>query len=147
MVSYRKEKLEMIIDSEEHTSPEEPQMDRSCKTPRWRILKSQLNNYLPKAFKAELAAANDPLLLDVRRADEYDNYHLDGARHINYFAEDFWDEIEKLDPNRPIFVYCRSGRRSMRACTLMRNGGFDKENIYHLDGGLNAWEEEFGTLK
>ncbi|MFK7933435.1 MAG: rhodanese-like domain-containing protein [Saprospiraceae bacterium] len=119
--------------------------DRSCKTPRWRILKSQLNNYSPIDFKKEYTQAENPILLDVRQPHEYANFHLEDAIHINYFAEDFWDEIEKLDSNRPIFVYCRSGRRSMRVCTLMRNGGFSKENIYHLDGGLNTWEETFGT--
>ena len=56
----------------------------------------------------------------------------------------FWDQIEALDTNKTYLIYCRTGRRSLRACTLMKNGGFDKEKVFNLDGGMTAWEEEFG---
>lgn len=134
----------MSLNANQSNITDEGSTDRSCKTPRWRILKSQLNNYTPAEFKRELERATDPIVLDVRRPDEFATFHLAAAIHINYFDEHFWDEVEKLDNNRPIFVYCRSGRRSIRACTLMNNGGFAKEKIYHLDGGMNAWEEAFG---
>jgi len=116
--------------------------DKSCKTPRWQALKSQLNNLEPKQFIEKLASNAPTVLIDVRTADEFYLSHIDGAINIDYLYENFWDEIEKLSNDIYIFVYCRTGRRSIRACTLMRNGGFDKDRIFNLDGGYAAFLEK-----
>ena len=63
--------------------------------------------------------------------------------NVSYFAADMWEKIEQMDKNRTYLIYCRSGRRSIRVGTLMRNGGFDAKKIFHLDGGLVAWKEVF----
>lgn len=110
-----------------------------CEIPRWHLLKQQLNNLTPKAFVAALATAPDAVVIDVRTPEEFAMGHIDGAININYLGEGFWDKMEVLDPKGTYFVYCRTARRSVRTCTLMRNGGF--KNIYHLDGGWNAWLE------
>ncbi len=121
--------------------------DQSCKTPRWRLLKAQLNNLLPADFSAQIKAATHPVIIDVRTEKEFANGHIADAIHINYFDEGFWEKIEQLDlpENHIIFVYCRSGRRSIRACTLMRNGGFDNARIFNLEGGYNLWLEEIAS--
>lgn len=116
--------------------------DTSCKTPRWRLLKAQLNNLKPQQFKAAMEEAEQPIVVDVRTENEYLNQRIPTAIHIDYFGDNFWDEIEKLDNTRSIFIYCRSGRRSIRACTLMRNGGFDNDKVFNLDGGMIAWVED-----
>lgn len=118
--------------------------DKSCKTPRWRLLKAQLNNLAPVDFSAQIKAAAHPAIIDVRTEKEFAHGHIPDAIHINYFDEAFWDKIEALDlpAEHTIFVYCRSGRRSIRACTLMRNGGFDNTRIFNLEGGYNQWLEE-----
>lgn len=115
--------------------------DNSCKTPRWRLLKAQLNNLSPEQFKTAIKQSSMPIIVDVRTENEYLQQHISNAIHIDYFADNFWDEIEKLDNSRPIFIYCRSGRRSIRACTLMRNGGFSNDKVFNLDGGMIAWVE------
>lgn len=111
-----------------------------CEVNRWQLLKSQLNNILPKDFLAAAAATEKAILVDVRTPEEYEFYHLPGAIHLDYLGPDFIDELEQMDADAHYFVYCRSGRRSVRACTLMRNGGFT--HIYNLDGGLALWEQE-----
>jgi rhodanese-related sulfurtransferase len=113
-----------------------------CEIPRWQQLKRQLNNLTPAEFKAALAETPDVVLIDVRTPAEFEAGHIPGAVNINYLAYDFWDTLERLDPQRTYFIYCRTSRRSVRTCTLMRNGGFKK--IYHLDGGWNLWSETFG---
>lgn len=115
--------------------------DKSCKTSRWRLLKAQLNNLPPNLFAKEIAKCTDPIIIDVRTSEEFIHGHIDGAKNISYFSDDFWDNIEKLDPNKSIFVYCRTGRRSIRTCTLMRNGGFDADKVFNLEGGFAAWQE------
>ena len=116
--------------------------DKSCKTPRWRLLKAQLNNLLPADFIRQFQATEDGILIDVRTPEEFALGHIPKAINISYLADNFWDQMEQLSADKKIFVYCRTGRRSIRACTLMRNGGFDKELLFNLEGGYARWLEE-----
>ena len=118
--------------------------DKACKTPRWMMLKAQLNNLEPKAFKEGFEQMSNSIIVDVRTEKEFAKGHIQGAIHINYFADDYWDKIEALDASQNIFVYCRSGRRSIRTCTLMRNGGFSNDKVFNLEGGWNEWVKVIG---
>ena len=117
--------------------------DKSCKTRRWQLLKSQLNNLTPKVFHEKIQFAADPIIVDVRTGIEFADGSIENSINIDYLADDFWDRIEQICPSKSIFVYCCSGRRSIRVCTLLRNGGFDRSKIFNLDGGYQLWEEEF----
>ena len=117
--------------------------DTSCKTPRWFFLKAQLNNLRPEAFHQRLEQSPDAVVIDVRTPAEFEEDQLDNALNISYFDEELWDKIEKMDRSRTYFIYCRTGRRSIRVCTLMRNGGFDNDKVFNLDGGLVAWRTQF----
>lgn len=111
----------------------------ACPIPRWQLLKQQLRNVNADTFN-QLRAEEKYQLIDVRTNDEFASFHLPGATNMNYLGPDFLEQMEQLDANQTYLVYCRSGRRSVRACTLMKNAGI--ENIIHLDGGLNSWETE-----
>ncbi len=115
--------------------------DNSCKTSRWRLLKARLNNLPPKVFSAQLNTFNKIVLIDVRTPEEFEHSHISGAVNVSYLADNFWDEMEQYDPDQYFFVYCRTGRRSIRACTLMGNGGFKKDRIFNLEGGYTSWVE------
>ena len=112
----------------------------SCPIPRWQLLKNELTNVGPAEFERLRAAAAAGTLLDVRNAAEYTDYHLPGATNVSYLEPGFLEAIDALDPGRQYLVYCRSGRRSVRACTLMRNSGLT--DLIHLDGGLAAYGGE-----
>lgn len=115
-----------------------------CKTPRWQMLKGQINNLTPKAFKEKIEQEKEVVLIDVRTPEEHQINPLPNSLNINYLGEGFWDKIEALTTDKIYLVYCRTGRRSLRACTLMKNGGFDKNKVFNLDGGMVAWEAVFG---
>ncbi|MEM8527941.1 MAG: rhodanese-like domain-containing protein [Bacteroidota bacterium] len=117
---------------------------KSCKTPRWRMLKAHLKNLEPTTFKSLMETEPNAVLIDVRTPQEFGRSHFEGAINISYFAEDLCDRLETLDKDKTYLVYCRSGRRSIRVGTLMRNSGFDTQKVYNLDGGLVAWQEVFG---
>lgn len=117
-------------------------VDTSCKTPRWRLLKAQLNNLSPQDFKAEMKAHENIALIDVRTPNEFETMHLEGAVNISYFSEDMWEKLEAFKGADAYLIYCRSGRRSIRVCTLMKNGGFEAEKIFNLDGGIIAWQAQ-----
>ena len=111
-----------------------------CNVNRWQILKERLNNLNPAEFESLYQKADNAYLIDVRTEAEFFNEALDNAINISYLSEDFWDRIEQLDPSKPCFIYCQTGRRSVRTCVLMINGGFNKNLIFNLDGGLRALE-------
>lgn len=115
--------------------------DNACKTPRWRLLQAQLNNLDVNEFKAKITAGNVQII-DVRTEQEFEAMHIKDAIHINYFEEQFWDKIEQLDKTKVSLVYCRSGRRSIRVCTLMKNGGFDADKVFNLKEGILEWIEQ-----
>lgn len=112
-----------------------------CKVSRWQLLKRELNNLDPLTFKQKMEADPKAVVLDVRTEQEFQNGGLFNARNVSYLSPDLWDQLEVLDPNCTYYVYCRTGRRSIRVCTLMKNGGFPR--VYNLDGGLLAWEKVF----
>lgn len=81
----------------------------------------------------------DLVILDVRTSDEFAEGHLDGAIMIDFYREDFAAQIAELDPDVPYLLYCRSGNRSGRTATIMRDLGFnDVADVY---GGIVAWQQ------
>lgn len=115
-------------------------VQQACKTSRWMALKSRLNNLSPQSFNKGINQAIDNyVIIDVRTASEFSGGHIDGADNIDYFADELWEQLEKIDKEKNIYVYCRSGRRSLRVCTLLINGGFDRSKVFNLDGGWNEW--------
>ncbi len=83
-------------------------------------------------------------LLDVRTRDEYDDGHIAGATLVDVNDTTFVDQaMAVLDPQRQVAVYCRSGRRSARAASLLTARGF---KVTNLDGGVMAWQDAGKTL-
>ena len=117
--------------------------DKSCKTPRWRMLKSQLNNLTANEFTAAIDSLPDAVIVDVRTENEYKFEHIPNAINIDYFADDLLEKILNLEKGKDYLIYCRSGRRSIRVCTWMRNGGFDNHKIFNLDKGFGDWLEQY----
>lgn len=90
----------------------------------------------PMELARRLQAAHPPQVLDVRTAGEFARGHVPGALPIPHDA--LSAEIDRLDPARPVVVYCRSGRRATIAETLLRERGFD---VSQLQGSFPAWRE------
>ena len=80
-----------------------------------------------------------PVIIDIRTSDEFREGHLEGARQIDFLEDDFAARVRKLDRSRAYLIHCRSGGRSSRSLALWNKLGFKK--IYHLDGGILAWEK------
>jgi len=114
-------------------------MDQYCEIPRWQMLKSQLDNLDVASFRQAMEDNSLSILLDVRTKEELDLQKLEGAVHLDYLDYNFLDDLEKLDRDKTYLVYCRSGRRSVRTCVLMKNWGFKR--VFNLDGGLVAWNQ------
>jgi len=97
------------------------------------------NNVLnPNAFKAGLNDKTNEILLDVRTPGEYQEGHIKGSLNIDWNNSNFSDEVAKLDKNKPVFVYCKSGGRSGSAVQALKGMGF--KEVYDLDGGIMQWK-------
>lgn len=86
--------------------------------------------------KAAIDAADGTVILDVRRDDEYKEGHLPTAISIPL---DQLKEKVTFAKDRILYVYCRSGQRSMTACRILKEAGY--ENVYNV-GGIIYWPYE-----
>jgi rhodanese-related sulfurtransferase len=83
-------------------------------------------------------------LLDVRTRDEFDEGHIAGATLIDVNDSTFVEQaMAVIDKQRPVAVYCRSGRRSARAASLLTEQGY---TVTNLGGGVMAWQDAGKSL-
>ncbi|WP_298541403.1 rhodanese-like domain-containing protein [uncultured Aquimarina sp.] len=82
----------------------------------------------------------DVQLVDIRTLKEYNAGYIDDAINISVAdKEKFILDFQKLDKEKPVYIYCYSGWRSHRAAKLLVTLGFKK--IYDFKGGYKAWNE------
>ena len=81
-------------------------------------------------------------LVDVRTEGEWNDGHARDAIHLP--LDDVKDGARPdVAKDRPILVYCRTGRRAAEAAEILERDGFtDVRNI----GGLDDWERAGGRL-
>jgi rhodanese-related sulfurtransferase len=82
---------------------------------------------------------DDVQLVDVRTPREFRGGHIARAVNIDYFqGADFNRAFDQLDRNKPVYLYCRSGNRSLKAAQKLVSMGFSE--IYDLKGGILKWK-------
>lgn len=97
----------------------------------------------PSQLADELQGERPPLLIDTRTPEEYAVSHLANAQFAN--AGTFGiDDVDDIDRNRAIVVYCAVGRRSAIAARRMKEAGFT--NVRNLYGGIFLWYNEGHTV-
>ena len=74
-------------------------------------------------------------VLDVRREGEWQAGHITNVqcRALDTFAH----ELPAVDRERPVVVHCKSGYRSIIACSLLERGGYSQ--VVNVVGGFDAW--------
>ena len=73
----------------------------------------------------------DVAILDVK-LDKGDNDGIELLSHIKSKNKDI-----------PVIIHCRGGKRSGNMVVFLSDNGYD--NLYSLDGGINAWAEQVDT--
>ena len=107
---------------------------------------AKVENIKPEQFDAlRKADTNSTVVLDVRTKEEYRKGHIPGSVLIDFNADDFEQQVAKLDKSKTYLVHCASGGRSARACKKMDQLGFQK--LYNLEGGMGAWEKAGKPVK
>ena len=87
---------------------------------------------------AELVRDSNVVVLDVRTADEFAEGHIERAVNIDYKKDDFMDRAKAALPTgKTIAIYCRSGRRSANAASMLAPEGYV---LVNLKGGIIDWQ-------
>jgi hydroxyacylglutathione hydrolase len=102
---------------------------------RARLPLAEMEQVSVAELRSEVDAHEDVCVVDVRRQTEWDQGHVEGA--VLHPLDRLSREIDSLDPGRTITVHCKSGYRSMIACSLLEGAGFRR--VRNLLGGYDAW--------
>ena len=91
-----------------------------------------------EAFR-KIAAGKKAVILDVRTLEEFNEGHLPDAVNIDVLQPGaFKQYIASLPKEKTYLLYCRSGKRSGSALTLMKEHGFT--DVSHLKNGIVGWD-------
>lgn len=92
-------------------------------------------------FQQLLSQLEGALLLDVRTPEEWNEGHLEGASHADYWGDEsaFSEAMNSIPRDRPVLVYCAGGGRSgLTAKELVAAG---HQEVYNLEHGISGWEQ------
>lgn len=77
--------------------------------------------------------------LDVRTLAEYSEGHIAKTININVMDDSFAAMADSLlQKEKPVALYCRSGKRSKKAAKILSEKGY---KVFELEKGLNSWQE------
>ena len=83
-------------------------------------------------------------LVDIRTPGEFQQGHIHGAVLIDFYSSSFREDLDRLDKNTPIYIYCRSGNRTSQSLRILEGLGF--REIVNLQHGLIDWQRNGFSL-
>lgn len=97
-------------------------------------ISSQTNSISAAEVEQDLSLKKDIILLDVRRKNEYEQAHVEGA--LNIPVDYLKRNLNLLSETKPVYVHCAAGYRSVIACSILEKEG--RKNIRNVTGGFQA---------
>ncbi|MFC2071792.1 rhodanese-like domain-containing protein [Chloroflexota bacterium] len=88
-------------------------------------------------MKMKIAEDEDMTIVSVRSAEQYAAGHVPGAINIGLAA--LADNLNKIDPDLPVYVYCYTGHSAAQATALLQMLGYD---AYSLKFGMCSWSSD-----
>ena len=101
-----------------------------------------------EALSARLApgaAGPAPLVLDVRRAEEFTAGRVPGARNLSHEQVVADPALLGVSKDAEIVVYCQSGRRANMALEALQKAGYTR--LVHLEGDFPGWQSQGGPVE
>ncbi|HUV45122.1 MAG TPA: rhodanese-like domain-containing protein [Dehalococcoidales bacterium] len=116
-----------------------PEMDNTTSDDEDTILEAAVATVSPKYITAsdlniKIAEDEDMTIISVRSAADYAAGHVPGA--INIGIDSLVDNLDKIDPDSPVYVYCYTGHTAAQAASLLNLLGYD---AYSLKFGMCSW--------
>jgi len=86
-----------------------------------------------------IESGRDIYLLDVRTDKEFETSRLAAVDNLIPYnkIKTYSNQLPK-DKNTEIYTFCRSGRRSGIASTILADMGYT--NVHNVTGGITAWQ-------
>jgi len=109
--------------------------------PSYRELLQQVRSEISEVdatHARELIDDGEPVVVDVREQEEWDEGHIPGAIHISRGHLESRIERSAPDSSRPVVVYCSAGNRSAFAAKTLGELGY--EDVVSLAGGFTDWK-------
>ncbi len=104
------------------------------------MMESQFDNIDANEAQSLIKTNPNLQILDVRTPQEVREGKIKNSVLADIFSPDFKEKISRLNKEKPVLVYCRSGNRSRSACSLLTRQGFSK--VYNLTGGFTAYRSK-----
>lgn len=83
------------------------------------------------------AAQPDTIIVDVRKQSEYQSEHLLDVENLPLDSVN--DAMQSIPKDKPVYLHCAGGYRSMIFASILRARGFD--NLIDVIGGMKAIKE------
>lgn len=110
----------------------------SCVNSQQKNINNSFKNFIAEDFHSALIN-NKGIILDVRTLEELNSGIIPGASTINFYDSDFEKKISKIQKDKIVYVYCRSGGRSAKAAQLLIDLG--QKEVVNLEGGIMSWKK------
>ncbi len=116
-----------------------PEIDNTTSSNADEIIKAAALTVSPRYItnadlNMKIAEEEEMTILSLRSADHYAAGHIPGA--INFGLDSLADNLDKLDPDAPVYVYCYTGHSAAQAASLLNLLGYD---AYSLKFGMCSW--------
>ncbi|RBW59204.1 rhodanese-like domain-containing protein [Tenacibaculum sp. E3R01] len=100
----------------------------------------EIKNITTNTLETVLKSDSRIQLVDVRTPAEWQKGIIENAIKIDVTSSSFEKEALKLlDKTKPVYLYCRSGGRSMIAAETLLKKGFE---VYNIEGGYMQWQQK-----
>jgi rhodanese-related sulfurtransferase len=124
-----------------------PTVDVTSSTNKLEIIRMACDNYATAGLKnikaTDLNALitdgdsnNDPIIISVRKAEDYAKGHIPGAVNMAFTSIAKKENLRKLDPDKQIVVYCYTGRTGSHATAILNVLGYNATNLLW---GMSGW--------
>ena len=118
------------------------EMDNTTSSDADEIIEAAAKTVSPKYITAadlnmKIAEGEDITIVSVRSAEHYAAGHIPGA--INIGLSSLAENLDKLDPDAPVYVYCYTGHSAAQATALLNMLGYD---AYSLKFGMCGWTSD-----
>ncbi|MCX7051554.1 MAG: lipocalin family protein [Proteobacteria bacterium] len=103
----------------------------------------RLSEMSAEALSARLApgaASSAPLVLDVRRTEEFAAGRVPGSRNLPHDRLVADPALLDAPKDAEIVVYCQSGRRANMALEALQKAGYTR--LVHLEGDFPGWQSQ-----
>lgn len=119
-----------------------PELNNTTSNDEDKIIEAAAKTVSPRYILAtdlnmKIAEDEDMTILDIRSSSYYAAGHIPGA--INFGISKLVDNLNKIDPDSPVYVYCDTGHWAAEVAALLQMLGYD---AWSLKYGICSWSPD-----